>query len=335
MKKFQNHIKKITILFNKKEDFLLYKICLVIFCALGFVSCQTKKDYNTAIDREKIDAAFGYNVSKLLFNHLYVVVDSTTYANLTQNKNWQDNYASLDEGLPDFSHIHDNSSTFYLRGHEHYIEILGPNNTYNEPVGKSGIGFSLKNKGEHFHLGVQPKIRTVKDSILKAHEIISMPLNTGKQTWFKAFYTPSSGTALHTWYGFYNPAFLDSLYKKNHEVYSRKVFLDSAYTKHKLFNGIKEIHLSCTSIDFKRIVQELVALDSKILKKDENTLIIISGDIKVKIAFSDLIKYSRITRIICELNNDDHSHTELGHLSITNKGLESIWDLTNLYKHNP
>ncbi len=302
------------------------------------VSCQKQKqdsDLPSMIDREKINASFNKDISKVLLDHLYVVVDSLTYDRFTKNNQWMTKYASLDIGLPNFAPVNNHSSTCYLRGHQHYIEILGPKNKYKEPVGKSGIGFSLKNKGEHFHLGVVPRTKATKDSLLLyATETVHMDLGQHKQTWFKAFYTPSPGTALHTWYAFYNPTFLDTLYKKHHAQYSRKAFLKSSYEKTKLFNGIDEIYLTCIPKDYIRIAKELGFLKCRLLKKNGKTLTFQGGDITIHLKPSENAEYSRITRIICQLNTNDRSITHLGNLTITNQGTESIWDFDQLHKTN-
>ncbi len=314
------------------------RIAVFLILSISFGSCNTqekKEESEVAIDRKKIDATFNKDVSKLLLDHLYVVVDSITYERLIKNNTWKNKYASIDQGLPDFAPVHHNTSTCYLRGHQHYIEILSPKNRYNEPIGKSGIGFSLKNNDEHFHLGVKPKLRVTKDSFLYATETVEMSIGDHNETWFKAFYTPSPGTSLHTWYGFYNPAFLDELNGKNHTTYSRETFLESTYTDQKLFNGIKEIHLSCIPDDYRRVAQELRHLGCKLLDKNGTILTIASGDITINIAPSKQVPYSQITKIICRLNEKDNSITQSGNLTITNKGTESIWNFINLYNNNP
>ncbi|WP_299684828.1 DUF5829 family protein [uncultured Dokdonia sp.] len=315
----------------------LYIIISIIIISICFISCeeQIHKQYDSSlIDHEKLDITFGKEVSNVLLDHLYVVVDSATYSHLTKDSHWKSTYAALDTGLPDFTPVVKNSSTCYLRGHQHSIEILGPDNVYNEPVGKSGIGFSLKNKDEHFHLGVEPKLRESKDSLLYATETIKMPLDGQEHTWFKAFYTPSRGTALHTWYAFYNPDFLEELSEEEHIEYSREAFLASSYADDKLFQGIKTLLLTCTPNDFKRIAQELGYLQCRLIAQDGDRYTIKSGDINIVIEPSNEIKYSRITQIICHLNNADDSVSHLGNLTITNKGKISTWDFNQLHIRN-
>ncbi|GAA3515135.1 hypothetical protein GCM10022393_31380 [Aquimarina addita] len=316
---------------------MILRITAVTLFTLFLISCQRKgqKEYDPSIiDRQKVDAALGQDISKVLFDHLYVVVDSTTYASLNENNHWKNTYGAIDSGLPDFAPMTESFSTCYLRGHQHYIEILGPNNRFNEPVGKSGIGFSLKNEGEHFHVGMKPKLRKAKDSLLHASEIVKMSLNGEEQTWFKAFYTPSFGTSLHTWYGFYNPGFLDHLHNQKHTSYSREKFLEGIYENHKLFHSIKSIRLTCTLNDFRRIAQELGYLKCKLIKEENEVYTIKSGDINIVIEFSDKIEYSRITQITCNLNKKDNTTRQLGNLTITNNGKVSIWDFNQLHKNN-
>ncbi|WP_109299379.1 DUF5829 family protein [Aquimarina sp. AU474] len=314
------------------------RIAFYTFLLIFLISCQYQKqkkyEPSSIIDRKKIDAVFNKDVSKVLLNHLYVVVDSITYSTLTKNNQWISTYASLDLGLPDFAPVNNYSSTCYLRGHQHYIEILGPKNKYNEPIGKSGIGFSLQNNNEHFHLDVEPKMKLAKDSLLYATETVKMALGNRKHIWFKAFYTPSPGTALHTWYAFYNPVFLDTLYKKHHASYSREAFLEPSYKKKKLFNGINEIYLTCIPQDYIRIAQELGYLRCKLLKKNNTTLTIKGDDVTVHIKQSKTIEYSRITKIICRLNNRDNSSTQLGNLTISNQDMESVWTFDELHENN-
>ncbi len=316
---------------------MLFRSIIAILICIVLISCKeevAEENESFLIEREKIDTAFGYGISGVLFDHLYIVVDSLTYAGLTQNRIWQNGYATLDTGLPHFESLLENTTTCYLRGHKHYIEILGPNNVYNEPVGKSGLGFMLNNKGEHFHPKVKPKMKTSKDSFLYASETVQMPVGDSKETWFKAFYTPSPGTALHTWYGFYNPAFLNSLGSQEYNSYVREDYLEKTYNNDKLFQGINAIELNCTLNDYLRIGQELGNLKCKLLEKDGTTMTIAGGDIAITISLSDDIEYSRITKIYCQLNQTDDSVTHLGNLIIENQGVESIWNLNKLHNTN-
>jgi len=179
---------------------------------------------------------------------------------------------------------------------------------------------------------VEPKLKSSKDSLLHAAQIVKMPLHGQDHTWFKAFYTPSRGTALHTWYSFYNPEFLDNLNGKKNQAYSRETFLESTYEDHKLFHSVDLIQLNCTPSDFRRIAQELGFLKCELIEQDGAIFTIASGDIKIKIEQSNEIEYSRIVELRCNLNKVDHSVNQLGNLTITNRGKISIWDFQKLHK---
>ncbi|WP_394749351.1 DUF5829 family protein [Spongiimicrobium salis] len=312
--------------------FIFYGIA---FSFLLSISCKDGKQTikKPVIDKEKINALFHKDVSQLLFNHLYLVLDSISYDQLTKNPKWHNAYAQMDMGLPHFSPLDHAATTCYLRGHQHYIEILGPKNSYNEPVGKSGIGFSLQNRTEeHFHLGVAPKLKKDSTAFLSATETVRMPIEDQQETWFKAFYTPSAGTALHTWYAFYNPTFLDRLYGQKNKTYTREAFLQKTYARERLFKCITAISMVCTLKDYERIVQEMRHLGCRQLQRKVDVLTIDSGDITLRLKPSATIPFSRITRIDCQLNNPDHSMVRFGNLTITNTGFESIWRLHELYK---
>lgn len=308
----------------------------IIFAAL-FLSCgePEKKPIETQVDRNKIDALFGKDVSQLNFDHLYVVLDSSSYERLTRDSLWRTSYAAIDKGLPHFEPIDENSTSGYLRGHRHYIEILGPDNAYGEPVGKSGIGFLLDNGEEHFHLGVEPRLKTKEHPVLNGSETVDVALRGQNETWFKAFYTKGPKTKLPTWYAFYNPVFLDSLYKKEHSQYSREAFLRKGYAKERLFNGIASIEMVCTPQDYSRIGQEMRHLGCKLLEKKGKQLVVQSGDVILKIRPSTVIAHSRIERIRCHLNAPDTSNTRMGNLTIANRGRTSVWEFDGIFENEP
>lgn len=316
--------------------FILRLLVILSGILIGLLSClgEGSETAPSKIDYEKVDALFGHDVSQLLFDHLYIVLDSVSYAQLTQRDSLGNTYGAMDKGLPDFAAIDKRTTSCYLRGHKHYIELLGPDNTYQEPIGKSGVGFSLQNSREHFHLGVEPKLKQSGTPYLSISETVDMPVGKQEATWFKAFYSPSEDTALHTWYAFYNPAFLDSLYPEKHPDYSREAFLRKSYKEEQLFEGIKNISLECTPKDYERIAQEMRHLGCNLLKKEGQTLTIASGDVTITITPSNAIAYSRILKIECRLNTIDHSITYLGNLIISNQGTESVWDFEGLYKNN-
>lgn len=316
---------------------MLFRNSFFLISILFFVSCQNRGENSKEppIDYNKIDALFDKDVSLMSFDHLYVVLDSISYAQLTKNLQWFDAYGSIDKGLPKFEPIDQETKTCYLRGHKHYIEILGPKNEFGEPVGKSGIGFSLQNGKEHFHKEIRPKLKKEETPFLNLSEIVKMPINRQDEVWFKAFYTNGPETYLHTWYAFYNPRFLNAMYNEEYLKYSREAFLKQSYVSEKLFNSIKSIDVVCTNQDYYRIAQEMRHLGCNLIEKNGTELTISSGDILIKLKASDVVSHSQITQISCRLNTPNNSLRRIGNLEIANKGLESIWSFNNLNQNNP
>jgi hypothetical protein len=56
-------------------------------------------------------------------------------------------FAVVDTGLPRFLSPDDRSQTLYVRGSTTYLELMGPSNSFGEPVGKCGIGLTVEQPG--------------------------------------------------------------------------------------------------------------------------------------------------------------------------------------------
>jgi hypothetical protein len=308
--------------------YLLFLLQLVLF------SCKQKTEAPAAptVDYEKIDMLFEQETSNILFNHLYITLDSISYSHFLKASEWMESYASIDEGLPHFHHINKNTTTSYLRGHHHYVEILGPDNAYGETKGKSGISFCLSHNKESFNDSIAPKLKKEGTPYLAFSETVVQPLIGTEAVWFKAFYTKGPDTNIHSWYAFYNPEFLTSLHGSHHKNYTREVFIKKTYAPEKLFKGISGIELACNRADYNRIAQEMRHLGCQLLKKEGNNLTVRSGDINIKLMLHPELKQSQIHKIHCNLNRADESIKTFGDLKITNFGHQSIWSFANTYE---
>ena len=81
--------------------------------------------------------------SRVELNHFYVVLDEATYAAIRSSAFFTERFASVDTGLPEFDPPTDESPSLYVRGRNTYLELLGPDNAFGEPVGKVGIGLGV------------------------------------------------------------------------------------------------------------------------------------------------------------------------------------------------
>lgn len=220
----------------------LKNILLILSLGLLLFGCknEVKEAEEPLFDKKKIADAFNKNPNEVLFNHLYVVLDSSTYAQLRANKFLNESYAGLDRGMPLFEKINDTVSSIYLRGEAHYLEILGPNNSFKEPVGQTGLGFSLGGQ-QSFSLNNSPKLKEEGTKFLQGMDTASFSIKNEEQIWYKAFYTVGMKTNLYTWYSYYNPVFLEALDGEKRNNYTREDFLKHAYSPEKLFKNVVSI----------------------------------------------------------------------------------------------
>lgn len=290
------------------------------------MSCkqEPKEPKDTIIDKNKIENLFNKNPNNVLFNHLYVVLDSSTFVQFRSNAFLKKSFASLNCGMPDFEEIHDSVASIYLRGEKHYLEILGPNNRFQEPVGQIGMGFSLGGQ-KSFSLENSPKLEEMGTKFLKGSDTVSFNLKNKNRVWHKPFYTCGMKTNLYTWYSYYNPEFLEIIDSKKHDFYKREVFLKNAYAPDKLFKNIVAIALVCNLADHFRIAKELQLLGCILEKKEGDDLIFKIGDIYMKFILDRNRKYSTILQIESSLNGEDNRKLKLETITIKNEAKRSLW----------
>jgi hypothetical protein len=98
--------------------------------------------------RDAIDRFFRrQRLPPVPLNHLYVVLDAETYAALRASRFLLEEFAAVDAGLPDFGSIDPGTDVLYVRGAETYLELMGPQNHFGEPVGQLGLGFGVDAPG--------------------------------------------------------------------------------------------------------------------------------------------------------------------------------------------
>ncbi|MDT0678541.1 DUF5829 family protein [Autumnicola musiva] len=310
----------------------LFKGILLPFFILPSLFAGCKEDQSSKekaeVAYEDIDAAFNNKSFPILFNHLYVTLDSTTFANLKNNEFLASSYANLDRGMPDFNKLEPSANSFYLRGKSHYIEILGPGNKFGEPTGKMGIGFQLDND-EEFQIRKKLDLPTTSKTFLTATDTATYNIKGEEVLWYQPFYTTGNiSTEVYTWYAQYNPEFLKKLYGTNVNIYSREEFLKPGYDGKKFFHSVSKLEIVCNQADFKRIAMELQLLDHQWEKKgDEFTTQL--NDIDLVLHLRSELDQSYLKAIHCKLNENNNNTLDFGNLLIKNSGKQSIWEFKN------
>lgn len=76
-------------------------------------------------------------------NHVYIVVDDPTFEALRGDAALAALLGRTDGGLPDYAPPGPDADRIFFRGRQTYLEIFAPDNRFNEPVGKVGLGLGL------------------------------------------------------------------------------------------------------------------------------------------------------------------------------------------------
>lgn len=304
------------------KNFLRY-LPLSLFLCVG-CNNATQKTEEPLIDEKRISKTFYKSLNQVRLDHFYLTLDSLTFAQLKASDFILEDYANLDQGIPDFTRIDKNSTSAYLRGKNQYIELLGPENAFNEPVGKSGIGFALSEK-KGFSLANTPKLNETETKFLKGADTVSFHINNKTSIWYKAFYTYGMATNLSTWYAYYNPEFLGHLHQEEITEYSSEEFLKTAYHPKKLFNKITGIEMHCNRADHFRIARELQLLGCTLTGKNNNDMLFIIDGLKLSIRLDDELEKSKITIIAGTLNEPDNRTLAFKNLTIKNTGYKTVW----------
>lgn len=251
---------------------------------------------------------------ELKVNHIYFVIDSTSFEKIKYDEEFN-SLANIDKGIPNFNKIDSTSTTLYLRGKSTYVEIMGPDNRFNEKLGSIGIGFSW-DTSDSINNNFSKKL--INESNLKFHSSnVKWMFENNEVLWYTAFYTEIKGF-ISTWYAYYNPKFLSNLYHQNYSTFTREQFLEKAYNKEKPITDLSEITLNCSADDFKKITAELNSFSLKDKKIKSNSATFYLGNIKLKLMRSKENKSSLKNIIFTAKTKLIKKSKDFGNLNLTN-----------------
>jgi hypothetical protein len=177
---------------------------------------------------------------ELVFNHLYVVVNQATFQIMRDHPYFRNEFAAVDGGFPKFEGVDESTPSLYFRGEQTYLEIFGPNNQFNEPIGNVGLGFCVETVNGldwvETRLETQPDIKLQR--ILHRWDFdTETPAN-----WYHAVYRQfPSNRKFVWWFSEYHTDFFPALYPSGqlarHDI-SRRTFLSSQYDAQKELKNI-------------------------------------------------------------------------------------------------
>lgn len=76
-------------------------------------------------------------------NHVYLVLDATTFAAIRDSREVSHLLGRSDGGLPDYAPPLPGADRIFFRGRQTYLELFAPDNRFREPVGKVGVALGV------------------------------------------------------------------------------------------------------------------------------------------------------------------------------------------------
>jgi len=191
-------------------------------------------------------------------NHVYVVVDATTFAAIRDNAALARLLGRTDGGLPDYAPPEPDADRVFFRGRETYLEIFAPNNRFNEPVGK--VGIALGHDDPAAFDGLKAAWRETCPAGLR-HTSVTYRRVDPPVPWYDAVQCDetASGAHLAVWAMVYLPHFHDWQTGSATEAFrtSRADILASRAVDGQGRFDIKHVSLQVTAETFGRLAEQL------------------------------------------------------------------------------
>lgn len=232
------------------------------------------------------------DLKDLKVNHIYVVVDSTTF-NALKRSNELSTLANQDKGLPNFLPVDNSATTIYMRFKSTYLEIMGPENRFKEKIGSIGIGFSWDTFNSTLDT-VQKSIQESKDLIFQKSEA-NWSFGGKEILWYSFFYSDLKGD-IATWYAIYNPVFLNYLFNINYSEFKREDFLKKVFDQNKKIIDLSGIVINANANDFYKMIKEFKALNIKIKKQKPELVIYKLDSVTIELRLAER-RYSMIKEL--------------------------------------
>ncbi|WP_426752637.1 DUF5829 family protein [Myxococcus sp. Y35] len=199
----------------------------------------------------------------VVLNHLYVVLPAESFEALRALEFLSQEFAQVDGGLPRFEAPVPTAQSLYVRGQDTYLELLGPDNAFGEPVGKVGVGLGVEQKGSLSRL-VGP-LRLALGGKVHQERTQRQFEGRGQVPWYDVLY--HAGTArdatLALWVSEYVPEFfraLDPDRPWRADDVSRRAFLGPRFKPERLLRNVEQVSLELSPQRAATFVRELVAL---------------------------------------------------------------------------
>lgn len=195
-------------------------------------------------------------------NHFYVVLDEATYAALLASPFFVERFANVDTGLPKFEAPLPSSQRMYVRGRSTYVELLGPQNPFGEPVGKVGIALGVDDRK---WLGEVQRAWSALEGGKVEHIRKDWTRSSPHVPWYDVVLHPatSSNDRLVLWLTAYAPDFLPWLYPQRSALengVSRAAYLAPRFAADRVMADVTGVSIAVPPELAERIARQLAAV---------------------------------------------------------------------------
>ncbi|MBM0105896.1 hypothetical protein JM946_14285 [Steroidobacter sp. S1-65] len=230
-------------------------------CMMAFAVCEA----------EQLPRDAGALEGKVGLNHVYVVLDEETFAAARDSEVLLKEFASVDTGLPTFAPPQADSQRLYIRGKTTYVELLGPRNPFNEPVGKVGLALGVD------ALPLLDVVQAAWSASLGAaadRYNVEWKRATPARPWYEVVQHRSTSANPHlvVWASAYRSEFLPWLYPQRpaHENRgSRADFLAPLFRPERLFQDVTALTIAVPEELRQQIARQLQAVGYRRTERGE------------------------------------------------------------------
>jgi len=267
---------------------------------------------------------------ELKFNHLYVVLNHEDFESVRDSDFVRNHFAASDQGFPNFLPVDEQCQSIYLRGRDTYLELFGPKNKFNEPIGKIGIGWTVEKVGE-LDL-VEPLLaKGSPDTFTRVLKRWDFDRD-GAGDWYHSLFRtqPPSADAVW-WFSEYHVDFIPSLYPGKSlqgAGTARRDFLESRYDAKRLIKNVNSLTIELPLKVARMLRSDLEKLGWRSDNFDERTWILRDRDFRLMVLVHAEVTTSKLKSIGFETNTGvNRKDTQLvgEHIDFSFDGSGSGW----------
>jgi hypothetical protein len=265
------------------------------------------------------------------FNHLYIVLSHADFEAVRTSDFLLNQFAASDQGFPRFLPADDRSQSICLRGRDTYIELFGPDNKIDEPVGKIGVGWSVEKVGE---LDVVQNLLD-QNSLVGFTRVLNQwhfDREGAAVNWYHSLSRDQSspGDAVW-WFSETHIDFIPALYPNDlgdRGRISRRDFLESRFDAKRLLKNVTNITIELPLEAARNLRSDLESLGWNIEEFDSRTWILKSSDFRLMVMVQPDGSQVKINRIGFEINpgvNAPNQQPVGNRIEVSFDGKQSGW----------